>query len=358
MYRKIILAGILVTPMAALADSDLNGYSEINLNGIRWTSDLNNGDYDSRDSFIGLQGRKQLEGEDCCDGWIGGRIESYVDIGGMGNFELRQAYVSVGGENRGQLDLGTRETTYYQTGAAVDPYYRSGIDHRDLNLQSEFHLSYGGIKENYLHYTTPDLFVPGLTSNIGKTYNDTEREPNIDFGIQYQSPSLSAYLQGSHVQYVGSTPTEIGIHETVYKVGASYDLGKNFSLPLDTFKLGVQYEAVEDLYEELRPLSGSLSVPLTIDGGNYSVLSAKLGGFDLGTGKIGQIAERLDVGISLGAQDDWSESWSVGLGIDCGKYLDIVLGYGEIQGDTGIAAVDDSIDDEVATAGLHMAFSF
>ena len=169
---------------------------------------------------------------------------------------------------------------------------------------------------------------------------------------------MNAYLQGTHLQYLGSIGSDVGIHETAYKVGVSYDLGKTFSLPLQTFRLGAQYEATEDLYEALRPLSGSFSLPARVDGGDYSVLSAKLSGLQFGNGKIGDVAERLDVGLSFGAQDDYSESWSLGVGIDCGKYLDLVLGYGEIEGDTGNAAVDDGIDNEVTTFGIHTQFSF
>lgn len=78
----------------------------------------------------------------------------------------------------------------------------------------------------------------------------------------------------------------------------------------------------------------------------------------MASGKIGDVSERIDVGLSIGAQDDYSGSWSVGVGIDCGQYLDLVLGYGEIEGDTGNATIDDNIDDEVTTFGIRTQFSF
>lgn len=309
MNKKLLVTatGLVLAGGMSLANADVKVYGQLDLSidatdvdngaddvnmganrsafGIKGKEDLGNG----LSAFFKLEYQTDLDDASTS---TKGTNEDDTSEGGNG-LKGRDQYVGLQHETFGKLTFGSMSTAYKSGGKALDPWYRTRIQSRNIGLQSTLHKGRGeegqGRTENTVRYDSPSF----AGARFVGTYTFDNNEDDKGDGRNVKS-----------AEDEDDNPYSLGVHYKGYGVYAFFDyITTNGGGDDDAWQLGAKYKmgdlAVWGIYER--------------DGGLIT----------LNQGKVADASNPTNQGA-----DDGLNIWSLGASYTLGTNL-VSFDYGQ-----------------------------
>ena len=328
---SLAVAAGMAASSAAFAEATVYGILHASIDSEDTGSNVDSLEMRSNTSAIGIKGF-----EDVGDGVKAiYQAEFQLDISEADTPALtnRDQFVGLHG-GMGTIKFGLINSNWKQSGATVDPMYRTVLEARgQMQMQSnDLHAGNGrtrGRLSDSLQYASPKM--GGMQLVINTTFDNantagpapTDIDETFGVGFRYEAKAFSFYADMIDMAEPAAPLSDVVVSESATKVGGTFTAGP--------VKLGIQLEMTEDLTgNDFTHVSANYS----IDTNNSVYLS------------VGQM------GDSKGAVTaDGSTSYAVMYGHNMSKATDLYVGYGSRDDD---AAGSD--DYSVITAGMRVRF--
>lgn len=206
----IAVTASLLAPIVSMAEPHVYGNIHLTVQAVDnqgSTSPANNkADLKSNTSAIGVKGS-----EDLSNGLKAiYKVEFDVNVTDGGALKGRDQFVGIK-SNMGIIKAGTMSSNYKQTGAKVDPLYRTPLEGRGsvLGTQSDLHSGKGinrGRETNTVQYISPRFEGVRLVANTTLSANNDE---STGIGLRWSNKHIFAYVDYIKSQ-TGATADVVG----------------------------------------------------------------------------------------------------------------------------------------------------
>ncbi|MCO6411593.1 MAG: porin, partial [Thiogranum sp.] len=169
---------------------DVNMGSNTSAVGVKGSEDLGNG----LSAIFKLEWQVDVDDADLAN-------SGYEDESGAGGFTGRDQWLGLKGESWGQLTFGTMSTTYKSSAAAIDPFYRTRNQARNIGLHSSLHSGKGeegqGRATNTVRYDSPSFggvaFAGTYTLDNSEAGGAEDDDP-YSVGLTYKGGPVYAFV--------------------------------------------------------------------------------------------------------------------------------------------------------------------
>ena len=246
MKKRFLVAAVaaaMVSPLAAQAEATV--YGNVHLSIDSYDSDVDGPSMNSNTSSIGVKGKEDLGGGMSALFKVEFQVDPSERNGGNAAdtpaIRDRDQWVGLKGA-MGTVKFGTMTSNYKQTGAKVDPMYRTQLEGRGfMGGQSQLHggaSENGGRMTNTFQYSSPKM--SGVQAIFNYTFSGNADE-TMGFGVRYKTKSILAFVDYLDVQEANGNNNIVaaGTSEAAVKVGGSFKTG--------AMTFGLQFESVEDV---------------------------------------------------------------------------------------------------------------
>ena len=224
----------------ATADVKLYGQLDVSIDSIDIDGGVDDVNMGSNRSAVGFKGSEdlgngleaffkveyQVDIDDSGD--VGPAYEDDTTEGGDGDgWKARDQYIGLKGESWGKLTFGSMSTAYKSPAAALDPFYRTRNQARNIGLQSSLHKGRGeegqGRATNTVRYDSPSFGGVAFagTYTLDNDETDGEDDDPYSLGITYNGGPIYAFAS-----YI-TTDTEVAGNDEneAWQVGAKGTFG-------------------------------------------------------------------------------------------------------------------------------------
>ena len=253
----------------------------------------------------------------------------------------------------GTVKFGTMSTNYKETGAAIDPLYRTEAEGRGiLNMQSNFlHGGQGnnrGRENNTVQYDSPKMGGVQLVANYTLSQaggGNSSNDETVGLGLRYETKNIFAFFDYIKPGY--QTTAGGASKEAAMKIGGKYSA--------DNFSVALQYEAVEDLCKKQLGSLDGLGIGTGDANGTCGDYIFAAGTYNIDSNNV--------VALTLGQQNKVSSAYALAYVHVLSKMTNVYVGYASVSEDsTGsyTLGVDETGAPQdkgsVITAGLRKKF--
>ena len=257
------------------------------------------------------------------------QLEYGIDPSEAGTFTGRDQWAGLRG-GFGTLRFGSISTNYKQSGAALDPFWRTSLDSRDAGRLSQLHAGNGqngqGRATNTVRYDSPSFSGAKLVANYTLDNGSGVEDNNAyGFGMHYSAGPIFAAID-----YITN---DNGGKDDAWKLGGKYTLGdaafygsyeRGGLLFANLGHLNLTQAAFEAEYAPgaiARDVNGDGSAKMWHLGASYS-LGGTMAYFAYGRGDR-----------NLGAADDEHRSWTLAVNHSFTKRTSVYGGFERLDRD-------------------------
>ncbi len=347
MNKKLVMLAVsaaLAAPLAAQADTTLFGTARLSINGdnnVPLFGNQQNTYMGSNQSAFGFKGSEDLGNGLKAVFHFEWQLDPTVTQfpGQTNTLSDREQFVGLQDDSYGRLVFGTVNTGYKNSGAAIDPLYRTSLQAREFpGIQSELQRGsgrFGGFGTQAVNYESPNFMGLRVVGYSGLDQTPTGG-PMYGLGLHYNNGPLLGffdYMNGNMPQAENlDTGAFQGVKGNAYKVGGKFDFAQ--------FALFGQYEwdaglitqdRFADQYLARFPGIGTANAPVVSgNGGNTWEVggSAKFGNTMLVL-EYGQVADSTGRIVATGEPFtlNSTKGWVFGVRQWLSKRTDLYAGY-------------------------------
>ncbi len=223
MNKKLIATamGMVLAGGMGMANADVKLYGQIDVSIDAIDVDGGGDDINmgSNTSAIGVKGSEDLgNGMQAIF-----KLEWQTDVSESSSFTGRDQWIGLKGDSWGQLLFGTMSTSYKSAAAALDPFYRTRNQARNVGLQSILHRGKGeegqGRATNTVRYDSPSFGGINFNGTYTLDNDETDGEDDDPYSVGLTYAGGPVYAFASYIT------TDSGGDDDAWQIGAKGTFG-------------------------------------------------------------------------------------------------------------------------------------